>query len=92
MQDDIPSSKPRTVGKIQDQNLSSSGPHSLQRVPKVTRAQPFHLYSVIRHDLKVQELNRLQQKELENEARARTFKARPFSATMQRRQVCLHTA
>lgn len=91
MQDDIRSSKARTAGKMQHQILSLSEPQSFQRVPKVTRAQPFHLYSVIRHNLKMQELNRLQQKEMQEEARARIFNARPFSAVTQRCQVCLHT-
>lgn len=85
-QDNVHFGRSRTVPQAQHPLRSSSEPKDVHRVAKVTRAQPFHLYSVIRHDLKIQELETLRQKQLEEETHAREFKARPFSAIIHRRQ------
>lgn len=68
---------------------SASDPTTNTVTRHVTKMRPFHLQSVIRHDLKMQKLKIAWEAEVAEERRARHFKARPFSAITRCPKVCL---
>eukprot|EP00892_Ulva_mutabilis_P010193 jgi/Ulvmu1/7546/UM037_0090.1 len=73
-------------GRMSPHIKTGYGMGRAQAYRPVTQPRPFQLQSVVRHDWKMQQLRKAWQLEVEEETRARQFKARPYFALNKPRQ------